>query len=64
MVRLACGSASRALPPLQRTFRTVALPGSEVVGVAALASLVMWADEGRKLLARRAAWSPPRDHPE
>jgi Ca2+-transporting ATPase len=41
------------LPPLGRIFRTVPLPAWELLAIAAVGSLVLWAEEIRKLLARR-----------
>ncbi|MCC7344376.1 MAG: HAD-IC family P-type ATPase, partial [Deltaproteobacteria bacterium] len=41
------------LEPLQVLFRTVALPWSEALVIGAAGSLVLWAEEARKWLARR-----------
>jgi Ca2+-transporting ATPase len=40
-------------PPMNALFHTVPLPASTLVALGAVASLVLWAEEGRKLLARR-----------
>ena len=40
-------------PPLQRVFQTEALSLRDLVGLVAMASLVLWVDEGRKLWERR-----------
>jgi len=41
------------LPMLNRLFHTQALPPASLLPLVALASLVLWAEEARKLLARR-----------
>ena len=41
------------VPPLNRIFRTVAMPWWEVLLIGASASLVLWVEEVRKLLLRR-----------
>jgi Ca2+-transporting ATPase len=43
------------VPPLQRIFQTEALSLFDWVRLIAVASFVLWADEGRKWLKRRAA---------
>ncbi|KAK5115513.1 hypothetical protein LTR62_001172 [Meristemomyces frigidus] len=40
-------------PPLQRVFQTEALGLGDLMGLVAMASLVLWVDEGRKLWERR-----------
>ena len=54
---LAASVALQALvmywPPLGAMFHTVPLDGATLLALAALASLVLWTEEGRKLAARR-----------
>jgi Ca2+-transporting ATPase len=56
---LAASFALQALvlyaPPLNALFHTVPLPASTLAGLLALASVVLWAEEARKLVARRRA---------
>jgi Ca2+-transporting ATPase len=48
------------VPALNALFHTVPLPLTTLVPLVALASLVLWAEEGRKLLARaRSRQAPP-----
>jgi Ca2+-transporting ATPase len=46
------------VPPLAAMFHAVALPPATLVPLLALASAVLWAEEGRKLVAR--AWTARR----
>ena len=41
------------LPPLNRVFHTVPISFTEVFAIGAVASLVLWVEEFRKLIARR-----------
>jgi magnesium-transporting ATPase (P-type) len=43
------------LEPLGKVFRTVPLPASEILVIAAVGSSVLWIEEARKLVARRRA---------
>jgi Ca2+-transporting ATPase len=43
------------LPPLNRVFHTVPIDLTEVFAIGAVASLVLWVEEARKLVARRRA---------
>lgn len=40
-------------PPLQRVFQTEALSTFDLLELVAMASIVLWVDEGRKLYQRR-----------
>lgn len=42
-------------PPLNALFHTVPLPPSTLLALLALASLVLWVEEARKMLVRRQA---------
>jgi Ca2+-transporting ATPase len=63
---LLLGGALQALvvyaPPMNRFFYTVPIPPAELCGLVALASLVLWAEEVRKWLFRRAASKREADH--
>ncbi len=50
-------------PPLQQLFRTSALTAGELVGCIALSTIVFWAVELQKLLARRRLPLGESDHP-
>jgi len=51
------------LPPLQAVFRTTALPWAEIFAIGAVGSLVLWAEELRKWVARRRAATSARRSP-
>jgi magnesium-transporting ATPase (P-type) len=46
------------VPLFNRTFHTVPIPLSEVLAIGAVGSVVLWAEEARKFLARRALSRP------
>lgn len=43
------------LPPLNRMFHTVPFSLIEIVAIGAVATLVLWVEELRKLIARRGS---------
>ncbi len=52
------------LPPLNRAFHTVPIPGPDLLLIGAIASSVLWIEELRKKLASRVQRVPPTAPPE